>query len=97
MPIIRMKEITSMSTEDRNKKLGELRTELSRLRTMISAGGAVEDPTRARELRRAIAQILTVENEQKQGIRGAKETSSKKQRKPKEAVAEKKPEEIKSE
>ena len=27
MPILRMKEITSMTTEDRNKKLAELRTE----------------------------------------------------------------------
>ena len=63
MPILRMKEINGMSTEDRTKKLGELRAELSRLRTMISAGGAVENPTRVRELRRTIAQVLTVENE----------------------------------
>jgi len=81
MPILRMKEITSMSPEDRNKKLGELRTELSRIRTMISAGGAVEDPTRARELRRVIAQLLTVENEQKLGIRGAKVPASKTEKK----------------
>jgi large subunit ribosomal protein L29 len=52
-----------MSTEDRTKKLAELRAELSRMRTMISAGGAIEDPTRVRELRRTIAQILTIENE----------------------------------
>ena len=94
MPILRMKEVTSMSSEDRNKKLAELRTELSRLRTMISAGGAVEDPTRARELRRAIAQLLTVENEQKLGIRGAKAPTSKtEKKKPKAAeTAEKKTE-----
>ena len=69
MPIIRLKEINSMTTEDRTKKLGELRAELSRMRTMISAGGAVENPTRVRELRRTIAQILTIENEHKLGIR----------------------------
>ena len=98
MPILRMKEITSMTTEDRNKKLAELRTELSRIRTMISAGGAVENPTRSKELRRVIAQILTVENEQKLGIRGAKPKSGKAEKKPKtEAVAEKKPEETKTE
>lgn len=69
MPILRLKEISSMSSEDRGKKLLELRTELSRMRTMISAGGAIENPTRVRELRRTIAQILTIENEYKLGIR----------------------------
>jgi large subunit ribosomal protein L29 len=71
MPILRLKEINDMSTEDRTKKLAELRAELSRMRTMISAGGAVENPTRVRELRRTIAQILTIENENKLGIRQA--------------------------
>jgi len=65
MPIFRMKDIRSMPSEDRGKKLDELRTELSRLRTMIKAGGAVENPARIRELRKAIARILTVENEAK--------------------------------
>jgi large subunit ribosomal protein L29 len=65
MPIMRLKEIRGMSSEDRTKKLSELRTELSRLKTMISAGGAVENSARIRELRRTIAQILTVENEHK--------------------------------
>jgi len=65
MPILRLKETRSMSTEDRRKRLDELRTELSRLRTMIRAGGAVENPARIRELRRAIARLLTVEREAK--------------------------------
>ena len=83
-----------MSSGDRNKKLSELRAELSRLRTMISAGGAVENPTRVRELRRVIAQILTVENEEKLGIRTAvKEPEPKKPK----AAAAKKPKETKPE
>jgi len=65
MPILRMKEARSMSSEDRSKRLDELRTELSRLRTMIRAGGAVENPARVRELRKAIARVLTVESEAK--------------------------------
>ena len=69
MAIMRLKEIQAMSSEDRAKKLGELRTELARIRTMIKAGGAVENPTRVRELRKTIAQILTIENEKKLGIR----------------------------
>ncbi|RLI44679.1 50S ribosomal protein L29 [Candidatus Bathyarchaeota archaeon] len=63
MPIIRLKDIREMSSEDRQKKVMELRTELLRLKTMIKAGGAIDNPARVRELRKAIARILTVENE----------------------------------
>jgi large subunit ribosomal protein L29 len=63
MPIVRVKEIRGMSSDDRKKRLGELQTELVRLRTMIKAGGAVENPARVRELRKAIARILTVDAE----------------------------------
>lgn len=66
MPIMRLKEIRGMTSEERSKKISELKTELSRLRTMISAGGAVENSSRIRELRKTIAQILTIEHEQKQ-------------------------------
>ncbi|MBC7129865.1 50S ribosomal protein L29 [Candidatus Bathyarchaeota archaeon] len=64
MPIIRVKEIRAMPPEERRKKLEELRTELMRLKTMIKAGGGIENPARIRELRKAIARILTIENEQ---------------------------------
>jgi large subunit ribosomal protein L29 len=83
MPILRVKEISNMSSEDRDKKLSELRTELARLRTMIRAGGAVENPARVRELRKTIAKILTVENESKLGLRETKEKPAKKKAKPK--------------
>ncbi len=69
MPILRLQEIINMSSEARTKKLSELRTELARMRTMINAGGAVENSTRVRELRKTIAQILTVENEVKLNLR----------------------------
>jgi len=69
MPILRIQEIINMSSEDRTKKLSELRTELARMRTMINAGGAVENSTRVRELRKTIAQILTIENEVKLNLR----------------------------
>lgn len=65
MPILRLKDARSMSNEDRRKRLDELRTELSRLRTMTKAGGAVENPARIRELRKAIARLLTVKSEAK--------------------------------
>jgi hypothetical protein len=40
---------------------------------MIRAGGAVENPARIMILRKAIAQILTVENEHKLGLRRSEE------------------------
>ena len=64
MPILRMQEIREMSDEDRDEKLQELRTELTKIQTMIKAGGAVENPGRSKVLRKAIAQILTVINEE---------------------------------
>jgi large subunit ribosomal protein L29 len=81
---MRVKEINALSTEDREDKLLDLRIELARIRTMVNAGGAVENPTRIRELRRTIAQILTIQNEKKLGIRqtSAKEKPEKKTEKP---------------
>ena len=73
MAIMRVKEINALSVEDRAKKLADLRTELARIRTMVNAGGAVENPARIRELRRTIAQIMTIQNEKKLGIRQAPE------------------------
>jgi large subunit ribosomal protein L29 len=65
VPILRIKEIREMSSEDRKKRLMELRTELIRLKTMIKAGGTIENPARIRQLRKTIARILTIENEEK--------------------------------
>jgi large subunit ribosomal protein L29 len=82
MAIIRLKEIQAMSSEDRAKKLVDLRAELARIKTMVKAGGAVENPTKVREIRKTIAQILTVENESKLGIRkGAEEKMEKPKKK----------------
>lgn len=80
MPIMRIKEISAMSSEDREKKVTELRVELARIKTMINAGGAVEDPTRVRLLRKTIAQILTVQNEQKLGLREKPKEPEKKEK-----------------
>jgi len=91
MPIMRLKEINGMSSEERDKKLSDLRAELARLKTMVRAGGAVENPARIRELRKTIAQILTVENEDKLGIRkkegkAAEKATKKKSKKEKKPV-----------
>ncbi len=91
MPILRLKEIAVMSSEERAKKLVELRAELARLKTMVRAGGAVENPARIKELRRTIARLLTIENENKLGLRKSEEKQVKKAAKPTEKK-ERKPE-----
>jgi len=64
MPILRLSEIRNMSPEERKRRLTELRAELVRMRTMAEAGGALDDPSRIRELKKTIARILTVMNEE---------------------------------
>lgn len=61
MPILRIKDIRAMSSEERREKLVELRTELARLKTMVKAGGSIDNPSRIRELRKTIARVLTIE------------------------------------
>jgi len=65
MPILRMKDIRAMSSKERREKIAELQTELARLRTMVKAGGSIDNPSRIRELRKTIARILTIETEKK--------------------------------
>jgi large subunit ribosomal protein L29 len=64
MPILRNDEIRDMDDEERQDRLQELRTELIKIKTMIKAGGSVENPGRVKALRKTIARILTVMNEE---------------------------------
>jgi large subunit ribosomal protein L29 len=83
MPILRIKELREMSSEDRTKRLGEFRTELLRLNTMVKAGGTVENPARIKQLRKTIAKVLTIENEEKLGIRKTEKKEKKKEKRKK--------------
>jgi len=67
MPMRRMQEIRDISDEERSKRLSELKTELVRMKTMVKAGGAIENPSRIRELKKTIARIQTVMNEKTEG------------------------------
>lgn len=71
MPILRMSEIRSMSSEDRVRRLIELKMELMKLNATIKAGGTVENHSRVREIRRTIARILTVQREEELKLRKA--------------------------
>ena len=64
LPILRKREIRELPREERLKKLKELRTELTRLKTTVAAGGALDNPSKIREIRKTIARILTIEREE---------------------------------
>ncbi|MBS7640791.1 MAG: 50S ribosomal protein L29 [Candidatus Bathyarchaeia archaeon] len=70
MAILRVAEIRRMKREERERKLAELRAELTRLKMIVKAGGAVDKPARIREIKRTIARILTINNEESKGIEG---------------------------
>jgi large subunit ribosomal protein L29 len=53
-----------MSLEAREEKLQELRTELTKINTMVKAGGSIENPGRSKLLKKTIARILTIINEE---------------------------------
>jgi large subunit ribosomal protein L29 len=65
MALLRTKEIKAMSTEDRAKRLRELRDELMHERGTAAMGGAPANPGRIRAIRTNIARILTVQREEK--------------------------------
>jgi len=64
LPILRMSQIREMSREDQEKRLEEFRTELSKVNTMIKAGGSIENPGRVKALKKTIARVLTVMREE---------------------------------
>ena len=101
MPILRVKEIRGMSHDDRLKRLSELRTELVRLKTMVKAGGSLDNPARVHELRKTIARILTIDNEpapiKKKEEEKPKETKEKPKTRQKKPAKKKKPTEGKEE
>ena len=59
-----MSQIREMSSEDKQRRLEEYRTELSKVNTMIKAGGSIENPGRVKALKKTIARILTVIREE---------------------------------
>ncbi len=64
MPILRMSQIREMSREDQERRLEEFRTELSKVNTMIQAGGSIDNPGRVKALKKTIARVLTVMREE---------------------------------
>jgi large subunit ribosomal protein L29 len=61
---MRIKEIRSLSSEERKDKLAELKNELMHERGVAAMGGSPPSPGKIRQLRRSIARILTVMQEE---------------------------------
>ncbi|MHA2379725.1 MAG: 50S ribosomal protein L29 [Candidatus Thorarchaeota archaeon] len=57
------KDIRKLTPVERQKKLEDLYNELSEIRIQLATGGGTENPFKIRNVRRAIARILTVESE----------------------------------
>lgn len=67
MAILRKKEIRGMKPEDLNTRLNELKLELLKEMGNVKMGRPIKNPGKIRELRRAIARILTIQKELKRG------------------------------
>lgn len=65
MAIIKVNEIRKMTPEQRREKLSELKAELAKTMALAASGAPLDNPKKIRELKKAIARILTIENEEK--------------------------------
>lgn len=64
MTILHTEEIRDMTPTERAAELEELETELLNSKAVQAAGGAPENPGRIKELRKTIARIKTIQNEE---------------------------------
>ena len=67
---VKIKEIRKMKPKDLDKKLSELRLELSKELGNVKMGRAVKNPGKIKQMRKSIAQILTVKRDMKEMKKG---------------------------
>ena len=65
MDIITAEKIREMDERERERTLISLREELMMLYSMQTGGGLSDNPAKAKMLKKQIARILTVKNEEK--------------------------------
>jgi len=65
MDIITAERVREMDERERERTLMNLREELMMLYSMQTGGGLADNPAKAKLLRKQIARILTVYNEEK--------------------------------
>ena len=72
MKIIKAEQIRKMDDMERERKLVDLREELMLLYSAQTGGGITDNPAKAKMLRKQIARILTINNEEKKWQEWAK-------------------------
>ncbi|MEM4555014.1 MAG: 50S ribosomal protein L29 [Candidatus Anstonellaceae archaeon] len=69
MAIIRKSNLRTLSDAELSQKLFQFRKELNAERGVIAAGGRSSNPGKVRQLKLAIARILTILHERKLGLK----------------------------
>ena len=69
MAVLKIKDARNMKPEDRAKRLNEFELELSKLKGSSAVGATIKEPGKVKELRKAIARILTIVKEEKTSIK----------------------------
>lgn len=68
MVILRTKEIRKLDTKELDKRIEDLKLELSKERANAHIGASVSSPGRIKEIKKTIARILTIKNQQSKGL-----------------------------
>lgn len=63
MAIYRVDDIRDLSIDEIENSIEDLKSELSKERSLLATGSAPENPGRIRELRRTIARLKTIKAE----------------------------------
>ncbi len=64
MSELKAKELRKLTAAERQKKLEELYDEMSSIRIESATGGGTQNPYKIRNVRKAIARILTINREE---------------------------------
>lgn len=64
MPELSAKDLRKLTQAERQRKLEELYDEMSSIRIEMATGGGTENPYKIRNVRKAIARILTINREE---------------------------------
>ncbi len=65
MALLTMSEIRGMSSEERERRLADYRAELAKQRASMMSGAGMENPGVIKGIRKNIARLLTVINEER--------------------------------
>lgn len=69
MTILKLKEAREMPKEALYKRLSEIKLELAKELGKIRVGGVAENPGKIRDMKKVIARILTIENEERKRVK----------------------------